>query len=71
MILSTLSISDEIYLDEERDANITTTPGIVIIMWSLSTAKTEVYRIRVIFGGSLVWRLLSYIQLADIIIGGP
>ena len=29
------------------------------------------YRIRVIFGGSLVWRLLSYIQLADIIIGGP
>ena len=29
------------------------------------------YRIRAIFGGSLVWRLLSYIQLADIIIGGP
>ena len=30
-----------------------------------------IYRIRAIFGGSLVWRLLSYIQLADIIIGGP
>ena len=29
------------------------------------------YRIRAIFGGSLVWRLLSYIQLEDIIIGGP
>ena len=27
----------------------------------------------ILFGGSLVWRLLSYIQLADIIniIGGP
>ena len=33
------------------------------------SAKT--YRIRAIFGGSLVWHLLSYIQLADIIIGGP
>ena len=30
-----------------------------------------VYRIRAIFGGGFVWRLLSYIQLADIIIGGP
>ena len=29
------------------------------------------YRMRVIFGGRLVWRLLSYIQLAGIIIGGP
>ena len=27
--------------------------------------------LRVIFGGSLDWRLLSYIQLVDIIIGGP
>ena len=34
-------------------------------------SATPDYRIRVIFGGSLVWRLLSYIQLADIIIGGP
>lgn len=29
MLLSSLSISDEIYLDRVRDANITTTPGIV------------------------------------------
>lgn len=29
MILSSLSLSDEIYLDRERDANITTTSGIV------------------------------------------
>ena len=27
--------------------------------------------ISLLFGGSLVWRLLSYIQLADIIIDGP
>ena len=58
MILSTLSISDEIYLDEERDANITTTPGIVIIMWSLAQQKLKCY----------IWRefSLAFAQLYPI-----
>ena len=50
--------------------SINITAGIYILR-PIPCATLHTYCIRAIFGGSLVWRLLSYIQLAAIIIGGP